>query len=559
MQKRWNILNPVIPQNIRDVTEAIMSSRKFTLGDLQNNKNPYDYALTHKNFTDLINVNIKNAVDIISQTIKANKPIIIHGDYDADGQTATAILFLAIKNDLKYQNVFTYIPNRFDEGYGLSAESIEGMTNLLHQNNFDIKDALIITVDCGIVSHHEVELAKQKGFKIIITDHHQTHGTLPKPDELVWTTNATGAGIAWLISQSLLKQNNLNLPTKYLALAMIGTICDLQPLTEFNRQVARYGLQIIQNTNNLGLKALIEIAQIKLPIDTYHIGWVIGPRLNATGRLENASDSLNLLLTDDTEKAKKYAVNLNDINITRQNKTQNDFEFALKEFNDKKSIPNFIVSASDQYHEGIIGLVAGKLMQKYNRPAIAVSIDNKENMAKGSARSIKGISIIKMLQEVDHLFMKLGGHDMAAGFSIKTENIEKLKKILNEKFTIDEKLLTPQVDIEMEIEHDLINLELFNALSTFHPFGVDNSEPIFLTKNVRIVSFEKFGKENAHLKLFLNTNNNKKFTAVMWNAPFELSQNIGFEQLADLVFSLGKNEWNGNTYLDIKIKDIDFK
>ncbi len=447
--------------------------------------------------------------------------------------------------------MYYYIPNRFDEGYGLSDESLFGMKVLLESENFEINDSLIITVDCGIVSQKEAIRAKELGFKIIISDHHQPSETLPNPDVLVWTDKATGAGIAWIIANALTGNG------KYSDLAAIGTICDLQPLTEFNRSITKQGLEVIQNTEITGIKSLANTADIKGKIEEYHIGWVIGPRLNATGRLESAEESLKLLITDDRTETDRLAENLNTINAQRQDKTKVDLETAILEYKDITPLPPFLISYNKTFHEGVIGLVAGKLVQTYYRPAIALTSEPDSKNAKGSARSIEGISIIEVLRRYEDLFEKLGGHDMAAGFSIKLSNIDKLKSTLQSLNEWPDEIFRPKVKIEFELPSSLINLELFNTIQKLRPFGTGNPEPVFMTSRLTVANLMFFGKENNHLKLFLTDSQGKKITAIYFGAiEKENIRTLEIGSEISVAYNLTLNEWNGFKNIELKVKDI---
>jgi single-stranded-DNA-specific exonuclease len=549
----WEILNTTSPKDTDELIEILIKSR--SVGDTGFEKDiehPGKFVEKYKEFF----ASAQNAAEEIFKTIKNDSPIIIHGDYDADGQTATAILWRTIYYDLNYQNVFPYIPNRFDEGYGLSEESLKGMRNLLEQKGLQIKDgikqALIITVDCGITAVKEVELAKEMGFKIIISDHHHEAEKLPEPDFLVWTTKATGAGIAWVLSY-LLRKNVANFnENKYLDLAALGTVCDLQPLLELNRAISKFGIEELNKNPSLGIKTLKESSEIKGNIDTYHLGWILGPKLNATGRLESAMDAIRLLCTEDWRQAEAISNTLNDLNKSRQDKTLADFLHAYKQVEPFAENKKFLIAKGD-YHEGVIGLVAGRLMQSFYKPVIAISTNKETGLAKGSARSIEGVSIIEALNKFSDLFEKVGGHDMAAGFTIKEENIEKLNESLN-SLEYDKDVFNPKLKIDTEINSKLINLETFEKLKSLAPFGPGNKEPMFLTKNFKVFNSTKFGKENQHLKLFLVDDNGQKHNGIMFNAPTEKAIPEG--ENITVVYRLSLNEWNGNKNIELNLQDF---
>jgi single-stranded-DNA-specific exonuclease len=540
------------PNKISDINELIRILRTLRGNNADFEfYDPYEFAL--KNFPNEFIENLKACAEKIILFVKNNHPIVIHGDYDVDGQTATSILWRTIYNDLKYKNVFPYVPNRFDEGYGLSVESINGMNDLL--KDFPSQPKLIVTVDCGIVSIDEVEIAKKFGYDVIITDHHHHKKELPST-LCVWTDQATGAGISWLISQTVLRQSGINSPSKYSSLGATGTICDLQPLLGFNRNLSILGLQELNNNPFAGIDAIKKISAINESLDTYSIGWKIGPRLNATGRLESALDSIRILCTDSVDQADKLAFNLNSLNEQRQNKTVYGLEQAINFLDaqkDMENLPKFILVHSENFHEGVIGLIAGKLVQKFYRPSIVMAMDKKTGLAKGSARSIEGVSIIESMRKFEHLFEKSGGHDMAAGFTIKIENISLLKDSLNNLDEWSPDVFIPKIKIDSEIESSLISKNCYEKINELKPFGVGNHEPIFEIKNMSVFNTQKFGKENQHLKLFLSGQNNSRITGLVFNSNLQ-TPNTG--QLIDIAASLSANTWNGNTSIELNIKDF---
>ena len=539
----WKVINNTKVSDAKAVLKELAKNRE--IDDIEKFINPPFPA-------DATELNVKPAVEYIRKAISDGRAIIIHGDYDADGQTATAILWRTIYNDLDYKNVHPYIPNRFDEGYGLSKESIKSIAKT-HDGK---KNPLIITVDCGITAVEESKFAIDMGFSVIITDHHEPGGEIPEVDFVVHTTKSTGAGIAWLLSNELLNEKNGNSKNKkYLDLAAIGTICDLQPLKGFNRSIAYHGLIEINKNPIEGIKALKELAGIKNDLDTYEIGWIIGPRLNATGRLEDAMESLRLLSTDSPQQAKELATNLNNINAKRQDKTQLDLKMAMAEFYAIEELPHVLVTTREEYHEGVIGLVAGRLTQTFYRPSIAISTEKNSKLAKGSARSIKGISIIETLRRFEHLFENLGGHDMAAGFSILESNIDKLKSALNSITDFNQNLFTKELTIDLELPTSLISNDTLEEINKLKPFGVENYEPVFLTKNLKIYNLMTFGQENNHLKLFLQDENQNQFTCLAFGKGKQ-SETLKTNDIIDVAYSLSVNTWNGNSNLELRIRDF---
>jgi single-stranded-DNA-specific exonuclease len=495
-------------------------------------------------------VSLKNAKDIVGDAMRSELPIIIHGDYDADGISATAILYKTLKNELKYEHTYYFIPNRFDHGYGLSTESIDEVIKMLAELGYAMKDGgLFITVDSGITAVEPVNYIKSLGFKVIITDHHQRPEDLPEADCIVWYDQVVGSSIAWLLSRVLGSKD-----PQTMSLAAVATVTDLQPVLGFNRSIVKRGLEILNTNPVLGLRKLLDVAgRSNDEIDTYDLGWVIGPRLNASGRLVEAQESLRLLLEDDESRANSLAQRLNAVNNDRQDKTLEMYDIAA-DVGGGETLPKIIISAHNDYHEGVIGLVAARLTQKFYRPSIVISLH--DGYGKGSVRSIAGVDIISLLREFEDLFDNLGGHPMAAGFTIKSENITVLKDKLLElaETSIEEHQFQRVLSIDLTIPVKVINNDLLEELNTLKPFGLGNDEPVFMSSNLGVVSTDWVGKEGKHLVLKLFDGNNT-YKAIYFNAgDFDVSVNVGDK--VDVAYTLKKNFFNGKTYIDLVIKAI---
>lgn len=562
----WKLKSSTIPNTPEDIIDIVLATRNITnIQEFLDPPHPLEFAKKDPELKKLIETKITKAVDRIKNAISHNIPIIIHGDYDVDGQTSTAILWRTIYQDLNYTNVFPFIPSRFDEGYGLSDASImtiktmlseKGFSSLLDNQTDRDNRPLLITVDCGITAVEETQEVKKQGFEIIITDHHKPAEKLPEPDILVWSDKPTGAGVAWLLSAILLE--SIGQKPKYLELACMGTICDLMPVIGINRSIVKYGLIDANKLENPGITALKESASINNPIDTYEVGWVLGPRLNAAGRLETAMDSLRLLSTNSKNQAVQLAASLNEINKTRQDKTFSDYLNAAKPYENvnEDNLPNFIVSASRDYHDGIIGLIASKLKQNFNRPTLAIAIEG--DTAKGSGRSIEGISIIDELKKIEKihpdLFLKIGGHDLACGFNIKTENIEILKELLN-KIEIPKEIFKKMIEIDLEIKPEFATMQTYNLINKLKPFGVSNNEPVLLIKNLKVLSVDFFGKTSTHVKVIMLDQSNNKYTGIAFGAQQKFAD-IFPNHVVDVVFNLTNNRFNNRDSLELKVKDI---
>jgi len=492
---------------------------------------------------------LKETKELMEKIMEEERAIVIHGDYDADGVCATAILYKTLKNELGYEHTYAFMPNRFDHGYGFSKKSIEAVIGTLPTEKIE-KGAVFITVDCGITSVEEVKYLKEQGHTVIITDHHQKPEELPPADCVVWHDQVVGATVAYLLARVLgAKDKDL------IAFCCLATITDLQPVLDFNRTLVRDGLEIINENSPLGIKSLLEVAgKVKLKVTAYDLGWMVGPRLNATGRVEDASFALDLLLEQDPNKAKEKAWELNRVNSKRQDKTIEMFELA--EEIDEDTLPKIIISHHENYHEGIIGLVASRLVQKYNRPAVVIS--TAKDMSKGSVRSIKGVNIIEILRGMDDgLFLSLGGHPMAAGFSIQRDNIDNLKKKLElfAENNFNQEMLTKSIDIDMVIPAAIISERFVENLDVLRPFGMGNRQPVFGTYGLKVSGVNIVGREQQHLSVrFYNGSNFLK--GIFFNFRDYIEGEISTGDQVDAVYTLKKNEFNGRVYVDLILKDI---
>lgn len=538
--KRWNIKKEYTPDS--DMIRMLLENRGVTTPvDVANFLNPPKISDWINKLPVEFKSSLKKAKQLINEQIAQGNPIIVHGDYDADGVCATAILYQTLKKELAYDNAHYFIPNRFKHGYGLSKKS-------LHDLSERFQSALLITVDSGITAVDEVAEAQKLGFKVIITDHHQEPVVLPNADCIVWSDEVVGSTLSWILSRVLGSQDPYSI-----AFASLATITDLQPVLGFNRSILKIGLEIINNAPPLGLKKMFEVAgRNNGRITGYDLGWVVGPRLNASGRLVEAEDSLKLLIETDENKALEMAIKLNTVNVTRQDKTLEMFELA-KGFDDT-NLPKIIFSANVDYHEGIIGLVAAKLAQKYYRPAVVVSI--ADGFGKGSVRSVPGVNIIEILREVEPLFESLGGHPMAAGFSLKVDRIPELEKMLVElaiKHIKDEHLVR-SLNIDMKIPAELVGIDFYNKIITLEPFGLGNEEPIFSSDTLTISSADRVGRDAQHLSLKLYKDG--RMYKAIWFGAGEKASDFKTGDLVEAAYSLSLNTFNGKTNIDLLIKDI---
>ena len=497
---------------------------------------------------------MEKAVERIIKAINAKEKTIIYGDYDVDGITSSTLLKKFFK-EIDF-NVDIYIPNRLDEGYGLNAGAIDYIKN---------KDyTLIITVDCGITGNLEVELAKEKGIDVIITDHHEPGKELPnaiavvdlkREDSKYPFRELAGVGVAFKLAQAISMKLNLPEETylKYLDLAAIGTISDIVSLKDENRTISKLGLMLIKQTRNLGLKILLEKAGIK-EIDSSLVSFGIAPRINACGRMGHEEDALNLMLSEDIIEARKLAEKISFYNNKRQEIEKEMFEDAIKQIEEKNlKEDNIIVVSKKDWHHGVMGIVSSKITDIYNKPSILISIDDE--MSKGSGRSIQGFDLHKALSQIENTIEQFGGHSMAIGLSVKKENIEDLRISINEyakKMHIEE--IEPIIEIEDVLNLKDIKIDDVKELTLLEPYGESNKMPIFEINNLKIDS-KRSVSEGKHLKLVLKDDNNNQLDVIGFNKGNLIDDYIIGDRV-DVVGNLEINNFRDMETMQINLKDI---
>ncbi len=550
--KNWNILNKL---KDNDIINLLLKNRGFkTKKEKDTFLNPRLEDITVKN-VGINTKQLKLAINRIKLAVKNKEQIVVFGDYDVDGITGSAIIWETLH--ALGAKILPYIPHRIDEGYGLSKL---GITNLKSQ----IPDTkLIITVDNGIVAIDAVAFANQQGIDVIITDHHVAGKTLPDAHSIVHTTSLCGAGVAYVLSKEIryemLKVRDRDEDDIHLELAALGTIADLVPLTKTNRAIVKNGLLQLGKRKRLGLNELFKLANLVKNIFTvYEVGYIIAPRLNAAGRIESAMDSLRLLCTKDNARAKKLAQKLEEINAERQNILKKTVEHAKDQVMTQELNNNKIIIVTDKnYQQGVIGLVAGKLVEEFYKPAIVISVG--EEFSKGSVRSVSGFNVIEFLRSHGGYFPEVGGHPMAAGFSVRTEKIAELKKALEKSAEkqIAEKDLIRSLKIDCELDLPIVNKMLFDEIQTLAPFGMGNPEPTFVSTDVVVKSFKLLGKDRTHLKLQVQQNESELFDAIGFGLS-SFAEKLKPDDKIDIAYTIDENVWNGNAKLQLKIKDIKY-
>ncbi len=526
---------------------------------------------------------MEKSTDLVRLAIENKEKIVVYGDYDADGVTSTVIMYKALKHcgaQVEY-----YVPDRENEGYGINSDRIRK----LKQQGFGV----ILTCDNGIAAYDQVKLAKDLGMTVIITDHHELafeedeSGVRtfkippadavinPKQNECNYPfKHLCGAGIAFKFAQALYMKLEIKSEflQEFIEIAGIGTICDVVDLVSENRIIAKNSLGMLTNTKNLGLKYLKEILGInEKEIKSYHIGFQIGPCINATGRLDTAALSVELLICEEEDRAKELAKILFDLNKIRQDMTTENVEDVIKLIeNSTYKNDKVLVIYKDTIHESIAGIVAGRVRETFNVPTIILT-KGKDN-PKGSARSIEEYNLFDELIKCEELLEKFGGHPMAAGLSIKEENIEELREKLNKICSLTDEDIEPKVRIDQRMPLGKINYEIIQELELLEPFGKGNPSPLLAEKNIPILRIDILGKNPNTLKIkCLMPGLNKTIDGICFNRVDEFIEMIkdryGEDHMSyltkpkglklDIIFSPGVNEYNGNKSIQLKI--LEFK
>ena len=499
------------------------------------------------------------AVERIHKAISRGEKICVYGDYDTDGTTATALLL----NTFRQMDVGVdyYIPNRFGEGYGLSGDTVEK----IHQKN---EAKLLITVDCGITAVKEIALANKLGLDVIVTDHHQPEAEQPPAYALISPkisgneypyTELAGVGLAFKLAQGLVDDKAFL--ESLLDLVALGTVVDMAPLTGENRILSRLGLTELDKRERPGVHALCEAAgqKIDTPLDGYALSYKLGPRINAAGRMGTAHKVVDLFTTDSEDVATRIASELNQANQKRQELEKQIQDQALeiieKEIDDDTI---GIVVASDKWNEkapGVVGIVAARLMQTFYKPAVVLAINGDE--ATGSGRCIDGMNLADSFVACTELLVKHGGHQAAAGLTLKTKNIPKFRKAFNEYASehLTEEALQPKLDLEFETRLALLTLETLKELEQFEPFGKNNPAPYFGTRRVKVNGVPtQMGKEKNHLRMFVNDGTVKR-CAIDWGAGDKLITFRRPNMSLNIAFSPQINEWQGTRSVQLILED----
>ncbi len=502
---------------------------------------------------------MKETVLRIREAIEKKEKILIFGDYDVDGITSTAMLYKFFQT-LGIETYY-FIPHRLEEGYGLS---INGIDYALSKN---VK--LIITVDCGTTAYNEIEYAVKKNIDVIVTDHHEFGERIPyaisilnpnSDNETYPFKSLAGCGVTFKLIQALVKFLNLDISVveNFIDFVTLGTIADVVPLVGENRTISFLGLKHLKQVKNFGIRSLISTSGLDFEkLTSYHIGYILAPRINAMGRMDDPLKALQLLLTENQREAENLAYELNSKNRLRQEVDQDVYEEAIEIIEKDNLDKNMtIVVAKENWHEGVIGIVASRLVEKYNKPTIMISI--VDDIGKGSGRSTQNFHLYDALKSLENELISFGGHRLAAGITLKKDRIEDFKRKFEEYAIkkIGGAGYQKDLKIDCEIDLDRIDLKFYQEIEKLEPFGFRNPSPVFISRNVNVFGYPIVLKDK-HLRIAFKQDT-KIFDAIWFNNGKELiPELVKQDKRFDIVFNVAKNFYNEKVVLQLKLIDID--
>lgn len=541
---------------LSEITARLLANRGITNAEAA-------YKFLNPRLSDLhdpfLLKDMREAVDCILRAVEQKKKILIYGDYDVDGTTSTVILKKALS--IIGADVSYYIPERLKDGYGLREDAIDRA----HAQGYE----LIISVDTGIRARQVVEHARSLGLEIIITDHHLPEEELPRANAVLNpkrtdcsypNDNLAGVGVAFKLVQALLTTTGRSrLVEPFIKVAAIGTIADIVPLTGENRVIAKYGLEGLRQPNNVGLRALLEVAGVAdKEISCFDVGFRIGPRINAVGRMAGASAAVDLFDAPDFETAMRMAAVMNDQNAARQQIEADILEQAIDKIESNPSLRDSYVAviAGEGWHRGVIGIVASRIVERIYRPTIILSIE--DGMGHGSGRSIPAFHLLDGLTSCEDLFERFGGHSHAAGMVVRADRIDELRRRLDEyaRRVLSEEDLIPVVNIDCALPFRQATHELIAEIACLEPYGPGNPQPVFETHDAQVVSAPRIMKEK-HLK-FRALQNSRWMDCVWWGAG-ERAEDIFAGDRVSLAFTVAENTFNDNTQIQLTLRDIKIK
>lgn len=559
MQKRWSIEPDHSQEEVQLAAELKVSpivakllinrglgdphkARQFLAADMESLLSPWDLK------------GMREAVACVTKIMEEGGSIVVYGDYDVDGITATSVVYRFLKRC--GASVSYYIPERQSEGYGLNLEALEGLI---------AKGAdLVITVDCGISSYDIVEAVRDR-LALVITDHHEAPALIPRAVAVVDhkqpncpypDKNLAGVGVAYKLCQAIWQERTGEVYQADLDIVALGTVADVVPLVGENRILVKAGLSKMQLQPNRGIKALIDVAGLKdRKITAGHIGYTLAPRLNAAGRVAHATRAVELLTTPSQEEAYEIAEGLQETNLERQALERDIHEMARQDVLKQGSDADYVVVVGGQdWHPGVIGIVASRLVEEFYKPTLVISI--KDGIGKGSCRSIDNCNIYEALQSAEDLLIQFGGHQAAAGFSIKEDKIPALRERLAQycKEHLAETDYLPIVDIDSQVAIDDIDVPLIEEIETLEPYGMANPTPVLALEEATISDLFLMGQQKKHAKVLLEREDST-IDAIAWNRP-DLHASFFPGDRVKVAFTVQKNEWNGHVSPQLMIQDM---
>lgn len=560
---RWTIKPKPDSEKTKALQDALQVDEIVATLLLQRGIENFDDAKTffRPSFNDLHNPylmkDMDKAVARIETAIANDENIMVYGDYDVDGTTSVALMSSYLKT--KTPNVATYIPDRYAEGYGVSYKGID----FADDNGF----SLIIALDCGVKAIEKVLYAKEKGIDFIICDHHRPGKKLPEAVAVLDPKRSDckypfkelcGCGVGFKLISALAEKDNQTPEdlVQYLDLVATAIGADIVPIVGENRALAYFGLQVINSNPRPGMKAMIvEVKKEALTITD--VVFIIAPRINAAGRMKHGNHAVTLLTETDFNLAAEYAIDINNYNLERRETDKRITEEALiqiKEHNEKDRFTTVVYD--ETWHKGVIGIVASRLTETYYRPTLVFTKSGDKLAA--SARSVKGFDVYNALEACSVHIEQFGGHKYAAGLTLLPENYEAFKGKFEAvvKETIDPKLLTPELNVDLEINLNDIDDKLMRIISQFAPFGPGNMTPVFMTQNLKDTGYGKcVGEDDKHLRLTATQNGRGKIVAIGFGLGEKLELITNQKQFS-ATYTIDENHWNGNVSLQLKLKDI---
>jgi len=550
---QWKILPPVPDEylNASDLSPLI-AQLLYNRGVKSEEIEPFLSADRRLEGNPFLLPDISQAVSRVYKAVLAQEKIAVYGDFDVDGVTATVILVGGLS--WLGAEVIPYIPDRFNEGHGLKISALEK----LQAQGAD----LVITVDCGVTDLTEVKQAREMGIDMIITDHHIPLGNLPqavavidpkRKDSLYPYPDLAGAGVAFKLLQALFhKDSKEKWLAKFLDLVVLATVTDLVALVGENRYLVKEGLRELNNSSRVGIQEMVKLARLRPgELDAEDISWTLGPRLNAAGRMDNASTSYQLLTTQSPEEARLLALELEEKNAERQKLTKEVLSRAREKLAARLHLP-VLIEGDESYSIGVIGLVAGKLADEFYKPTIIISLGSE--LCQGSCRSIPEFDVTAALEECHNLLTTFGGHPLAAGFTVTRQNLAQLEERITTLATdqLGHLDLRPEIVIDAELPLSTFSGETFNLMQRLSPFGRGNPQPTFLTRQVEVIECRNFGNQGEWLRLKLKQGN------ITWQAVDFESQRTREEipSYIDIVYNLEKSRWNGEEVLGLNLRDF---